>query len=516
MQSRLRVQTENVQFLDKNMLSTYIYNYAEVEKTNDHFEVVPKQIKYTFKTDLRVPKTGIMLVGLGGNNGTTLTAGILANKHKIYWETKKGTHKPNWFGSITQSSTTKIGISGNKEIYLPLKEILPLVDPNDLYISGWDISSVNLADAMKRAQVLDHELQKKLNDYMKSMVPLPGIYYEDFIALNQKERADNVLPGQNKMEHLEKIRKDIRNFKESNKLDKVLVLWTANTERYCEIKTGVHDTAENFLKAIEKNESEISPSSVYAAATILEGCSFINGSPQNTFVPGLIELAQKKNVFIIGDDFKSGQTKFKTVLAEFLVGAGIKPTSIVSYNHLGNNDGYNLSSDKQFRSKEISKSSCVDDILKSNEILYEDDTHIDHTIVIKYNPSTGDTKKALDEYTSEIFMGGSHVLSLYNVCEDSLLAAPIILDLLILTEIFERITWKQEEKQEFKSFHTILSTLGYLCKAPLTDSKAPLINALSRQKAGIENIFKVCAGLPIDDNLLLEYRCNSFLIFQLY
>lgn len=511
MQSRLRVQSENVQFIGNDMLSGYSYNYAEVEKTNDHFEVIPKKSHYTFKTNLKVPKVGIMLVGLGGNNGTTLTAGVLANKHKIYWDTKKGTQKPNWYGSITQSSTTKIGISGSKEIYIPLKEILPLVDPNDLVISGWDISSLNLADAMKRAQVLDVDLQKKLYEHMKKIVPLPGIYYEDFIALNQKQRADNILQGKNKLEHLEKIRKDIRDFKETNKLDKVLVLWTANTERYCDIQMGIHDTTENFLKAIERNEKEISPSSVYAAATILEGCSFINGSPQNTFVPGLIELAEKKQVFIVGDDFKSGQTKFKTSLTEFLVGAGIKPISIVSYNHLGNNDGFNLSSEKQFKSKEISKSSCVDDILKSNEVLYEEDTHIDHTVVIKYNPTTGDTKKALDEYTSEIFMGGTHVFSVYNVCEDSLLAAPIILDLLLLTEIFERISWKQEGGQEFRPFHTILSTLGYLCKAPLTDSKAPLINALSRQKTGIENIFKVCAGLPTDDNLLLEYRCLLFI-----
>ena len=509
MHSRLRVQSPSVQIVDKHLLASYTYSYAEVEKTNDHFEVIPKHIKYTFKTDCRVPKMGIMLVGWGGNNGTTVTAGVIANKKHISWETKKGTREPNWYGSITQCSTTKIGVSGKKEIYMPLKEILPLVDPNDLCISGWDISKVNLADAMKRACVLDYDLQTRLQEHMKNLVPLPGIYYSDFIALNQKERADNILPGANKSEHLATIRKNIRDFKAENKLDKVLILWTANTERYCEVQEGVHDTAENFLKAIERNEPEVSPSSVYAAAAILEGCSFINGSPQNTFTPGLIELAQNKDVFIVGDDFKSGQTKFKTALTEFLVGAGIKPVSIVSYNHLGNNDGFNLSSDKQFKSKEISKSACVDDILKSNEILYDEDPHIDHTVVIKYNPATGDTKKALDEYMSEIFLGGTHTLSLYNVCEDSLLAAPLIMDLLLLTEVFERISWKKEGKPDFKRFHTILSTLGYLCKAPLTDSKAPLINALSRQKAGIENIFKVCAGLPTDDNLLLEYRCNQ-------
>lgn len=241
---------------------------------------------------------------------------------------------------------------------------------------------------------------------MKNFVPLPSIYYEDFIAANQNDRANNVLPGNNKQAHLDRIRQDIRDFKKNNNLDKVVVLWTANTERFSILKEGVHDTAENILKGIANNEDEISPSSIFAAATILEGCSYINGSPQNTLVPGLIELAKQKDVFIVGDDFKSGQTKIKTSLVDFLVGAGIKPKSIVSYNHLGNNDGKNLSSEKQFKSKELSKKSCVDDILGSNKVLYPNSTKIDHEIIIKYVPNAGDTKKAMDEYSSEIFLGG--------------------------------------------------------------------------------------------------------------
>lgn len=123
-------------------------------------------------------------------------------------------------------------------------------------------------------------------------------------------------------------------------------------------------------------------------ASILEGCSFINGSPQNTLVKGIIEMARKKGVFVVGDDFKTGQTKIKTALVDFLVSAGIKPESIVSYNHLGNNDGKNLSSNSQFKSKEKSKKSCVDDMLQSNKVLYPDEPKIDHEIVIKYVPFT--------------------------------------------------------------------------------------------------------------------------------
>jgi myo-inositol-1-phosphate synthase len=167
----------------------------------------------------------------------------------------------------------------------------------------------------------------------------------------------------------------------------------------------VNDSKENLMTAIESSHSEISPSSIFAVASILEDCPFINGSPQNTFVPGVIQLAESKGVFIGGDDFKSGQTKLKSVLVDFLVNAGIKPLSITSYNHLGNNDGKNLSAPQQFRSKEISKSNVVDDMVQANPILYQKDEHPDHIVVIKYCPAVGDSKRALDEYVSEIFMG---------------------------------------------------------------------------------------------------------------
>eukprot|EP01017_Pseudomicrothorax_dubius_P024808 TRINITY_DN2636_c0_g2_i6.p1 TRINITY_DN2636_c0_g2~~TRINITY_DN2636_c0_g2_i6.p1 ORF type:complete len:304 (+),score=63.82 TRINITY_DN2636_c0_g2_i6:272-1183(+) len=239
---------------------------------------------------------------------------------------------------------------------------------------------MNLGDAMRRSEVFEYSLQQALYPHMKGIVPLPSVYYEDFIALNQKDRADNCIAGVSKQEHLNRIREDIRKFKAANKLDKVILLWTANTERFANEVEGINDTAENLLRSIERNETEVSQSTVFAVASILEGCSYINGSPQNTFVPGVIELADKHRVFIVGNDFKTGQTKIKTMLADFLVAAGIKPVSVVSYNHLGNNDGMNLSSESQFKSKEKSKKSCIEDILSSNQILYKDgDTNIDHT-----------------------------------------------------------------------------------------------------------------------------------------
>merc|ERR1719443_2402051 len=249
------------------------------------------------------------------------------------------------------------------------------------------------------------------------------------------------------MAHLEQIRKDIREFKSKNGLDKVIVLWTANTERFASVQSGVNDTAENVLAAIKANEPEISPSTIFAVASIMEKSAYINGSPQNTFVPGVIELAEREDVMIGGDDFKSGQTKMKSVLVDFLVHAGIKPTSIVSYNHLGNNDGRNLQGPSQFRSKEISKSNVIDDVVRSNPILFKEGETPDHCVVIKYIPTVGDSKRAMDEYTSEIFMGGTNTIVMHNTCEDSLLAAPLILDLTILCELMTRVRFRKDGEE---------------------------------------------------------------------
>ena len=263
-----------------------------------------------------------------------------------------------------------------------------------------------------------------------------------------------------------------RSFKADRNLDKVVVLWTANTERFADVLPGVNDTSENLIKSVKVGHAEVAPSTVFAMASILENVPFINGSPQNTFVPGLIDLAEKNGSFIGGDDFKSGQTKMKSALVDFLINAGIKLTSIASYNHLGNNDGMNLSSQRQFRSKEISKSNVVDDMVAANDVLYTAGEKPDHTVVIKYMPAVGDDKRALDEYYAEIFMGGHQTISLFNVCEDSLLASPLIIDLVLLAELMTRIKWRLVTRpdgvaggKEFKSFHSVLSVLSYMLKA---------------------------------------------------
>lgn len=409
------------------------------------------------------------------------------------------------------ASTVKLGNDrhGNS-VYTPMSNMLPLLNPNDIVWGGWDINGTNLGDAMKRSKVLDYDLQQKLYPHMKDITPLPSIYFPDFIAANQGERADNILTG-TKQEQMDQIRKDIKDFKMKNGLDQVILLWTANTERFSAVEEGVNDTAENILSSIEMGEAEVSASTVFAVSSILEGCTFINGSPQNTFVPGVIELARQKKVFIAGDDFKSGQTKMKSVMVDFLVSAGIKPVSIVSYNHLGNNDGKNLSAPSQFRSKEISKSNVVDDMVASNRILFEEDEHPDHVVVIKYVPYVADSKRAMDEYTSEIFMGGKNTIVMHNTCEDSLLATPLIYDLVILGELCARVQVKKEGESEWESFHPVLSLLSYMLKAPLVPNGAPVVNALFTQRCAIVNFMRACLGLAPDNHMTLEHRFESTL-----
>jgi myo-inositol-1-phosphate synthase len=299
-------------------------------------------------------------------------------------------------------------------------------------------------------------------------------------------------------------------FKAENNLDKVIVQWTANTERFSDLIDGINDSADNLIQAIKSGHEEVSPSTVFAVACILEKVPFINGSPQNTFVPGAIELAEKHDAFIGGDDFKSGQTKMKSALVDFLINAGIKLTSIASYNHLGNNDGKNLSSQKQFRSKEISKSNVVDDMVAANNVLYKEGEHPDHCVVIKYMPAVGDDKRALDEYYAEIFMGGHQTISLFNVCEDSLLASPLIIDLVLVTEMMTRIQWKARSDdasaKDYAGFHSVLSVLSYMLKAPLTPPGTPVVNALAKQRAALTNIFRACVGLEPESDMTLEHK----------
>lgn len=523
----VRVNSANVQYGADSITSRYEYLNTHVETVEKdgkkEFIATPTSETYMFKTETKVPKTGLMLVGLGGNNGSTIAAMVMANRHNLSWHTKEGVQNANYYGSIVRASTIRLGMDTKtgKDVNVPFSNVLPMVHPNDFVLGGWDISSLPLDDAMVRAKVLEYDLQQKVKPYVSDLKPLPSIYYPDFIAANQSERADNLIPGQDKWAHVEHLRNDIRSFKQQNGLDKVIVVWTANTERYADIIPGVNDTADNLLASIKSSHSEVSPSTVFAVSCILEGVPFVNGAPQNTFVPGAVELAERHKAFIAGDDLKTGQTRYKTAVIDFLVNAGIKPLSVASYNHLGNNDGHNLNAPAQFRSKEISKSSVIDDAVEASHLLFprkqgkDGKTTVDkpaHCVVIKYMPPVGDQKVAIDDFTSELAMGGRNTIYTVNQCADSTLASPIILDLAILAEFMTRISYAkpsnvaQSNAEQYSGLYSILSLLSYSLKAPLAKPGTDVVNSLTRQRAAVTNFLRALIGLAPESDLMLERR----------
>jgi len=208
------VNSPNVVYTDDEIRSRYTYRTTLVNRAGDgKYVAVPQETVYDFKVDRKIPKLGVMLVGWGGNNGSTVTAGIIANRRGLVWDTREGPRAANYYGSVIMGSTMKLGTDAKtqQEVNIPFHNVLPMVHPNDLVLGGWDISSMNLADAMDRAAVLEPTLKAQVRKEMAGMVPLPSIYYPDFIAANQEDRADNLISGSKAcMAHVEQIRKDIR------------------------------------------------------------------------------------------------------------------------------------------------------------------------------------------------------------------------------------------------------------------------------------------------------------------
>lgn len=520
----LRVVSPNTRYTSEHVYARYEYHTAAVRVGDEEVVARPSTHTYEFRTALAVPRLGLLQVGWGGNNGSTVTAAVVANREGIEWEQRAGRASPNYFGSLTQAATVRLGFDeSGRDVYVPLSCVLPMAKPSELVLGGWDISSMSLADAVDRAGVIEPDLRRQLRPRLRDMRPLRGAYDAAFIAKNQAPRADHVIPG-TKQQQLEQLRADIRNFKAAHALDKAVVVWTGNSERYSALAAGVHDTADNLLAAIRDDHAEVSPSTLYAVAAILEDCPYANGSPQNTFVPGCIELARRRCVPICGDDFKSGQTKMKSVLVDYLVSCGIKVRTMVTYNHLGNNDMYQLTDGAMWKPKSASKSRVIEDIVDANGVLYEQPPpgegaeggdgareRPDHVVVVKYVPFLGDSKRDVSEYTSEAFMGAHYTTIMHNECLDSILCAPLIIDLAVLSELFCRVQYRVVDagKRGFERMDPVLSVLGFFMKLPLTPAGEPIVNALHRQRACIENMLKACVGLPPESQLLLETKCPA-------
>ena len=205
---------------------------------------------------------------------------------------------------------------------------------------------------------------------------------------------------------------------------------------------------------------------------------------------------------------KTGQTKLKSVMADFLISSGLKLTAVASYNRLGNNDGANLDYYNCFRCKEISKASVIDDMVGYNPILYPNNEHSEHIVVIKYVQSVGDSKRALDEYDSVIFCGGKNIISIHNIWEVSLLVAPLMVDIVILLELFTRVKIKDERDETVKDFENMVAIYSFISFLfnPKTPNDTPVINSLFQQRACMENVLRATRGLQPLNNMHLEWK----------
>ncbi len=408
-----------------------------------------------------VPKThgsvGILVIGIGGANGTTMLGGILANRQKTKWYGPKGEGPihANYNGCITQLNSKGVhGGVGYKD------RVQGLADANMAAVGGWDIRPTKLGDALLEGQILDYDLVKQVKEDMNSKYSVFKGYYDPrFIGSSQHETATHILTEKeapNASEALKCIRADIRYFKWKNGVvGHTTVIWSASVEPNCEfcVKGGGLDTAADLLKSIGMSEEErggpLPPSLIYATAAILEGCSFVNGGSQNTMCGGLADLAkQQLGIYCLGTDFKAGQTKFKTAAVEYLRTMGLTPKVIASSNHLGNNDMRNLATADKAR---MAKLRVKHDIFAP----WEED--IDHKVSVMFTEMINDEKRDFVEYTSLGFLSQHHTMVTYTRASDSVLCVPLMIDAAVWCDFFSRRSWQYEN---------VAKALAYLFKVP--------------------------------------------------
>ncbi|MGE5352320.1 MAG: inositol-3-phosphate synthase [Acidobacteriota bacterium] len=368
-------------------------------------------------------KLGVLIAGLNGAVSTTFIAGVLS--------VRKGLGKP--FGSVTQMGTIRLG--NRSENNFPfIKDFVPLAGLNDIVFGGWDIRNENCFESAIEARVLDRRDLELIQEELEEIQPMPGVFEKRFVVnLN----GEYVKTAENKYELAAQIRSDIKNFKKENKLDRLVVIWCGSTEIFLTMN-GVHSDLRKFEEAMKSSHPNISPSMLYAYAALQEGCPFINGAPNlTTDIKALNDLALQKGLPIAGKDFKTGQTLMKTVLAPMLKARLLGLSGWFSTNILGNRDGAVLDDPDSFKTKEESKLSVLDGILQPE--LYPDlYGNYYHKVRINYYPPRGDNKEGWDNIDIFGWLGYPMQLKVDFLCRDSILAAPIVLDLVLLMDLAQR------------------------------------------------------------------------------
>ena len=380
-------------------------------------------------------RLGVLTPGLGAV-ATTFMAGVES--------IRKGHSKP--IGSLTQMATIRLGKRTEQRSPL-IKDFVPLAALDDIVFGAWDPIPDDALTAARKAGVLEERDLLPVADFLKAIKPMPAVFDNKYVT---RINGTNVKTGKTKRDLAELLRQDIRDFKTKHKLDRVVIVWCASTEIF--IKPGPqHATIEQFEKAMERNDDAISPSMLYAYAAIMEGVPYANGAPNLAVdTPALIQLANDKGVPIMGKDFKTGQTWMKTVIAPGLKARMLGLAGWYSTNILGNRDGEVLDDPASFKTKEESKLSVLHDILQPEIYpdLYKDFAHV---VRINYYPPRGDNKEGWDNIDIVGWMGYPMQIKINFLCRDSILAAPIVLDLALFMDFAHRSGMKGI--QEWLSFY---------------------------------------------------------------
>ncbi|MEJ2546667.1 MAG: inositol-3-phosphate synthase [Gemmatimonadota bacterium] len=365
---------------------------------------------------------GILLVGLGAVSTTTI-AGVES--------IRRGLTQP--IGSLTQMSTIRLGKRTEHRSPL-IKDVVPLASLDDVVFGAWDPIPDDAYDSARNCGVLKPEDLDPVADFLKSIRPMPAVFDKAYV---KKLDGTNVKTGKNKYDLGEQLRADIRNFKEKNGCDRLTMVWAASTEVFMK-PTAAHDTVESFEQAMRDDDPAIAPSMIYAWAALSEGVPFANGAPNLTVdIPAMVELAKRNGVPIAGKDFKTGQTLMKTIIAPGLKTRMLGLNGWFSTNILGNRDGEVLDDPESFKTKEESKLGALEYILQPD--MYPDlYSNMYHKVRINYYPPRGDNKEGWDNIDIFGWMGYPMQIKIDFLCRDSILAAPIVLDLALFMDLARR------------------------------------------------------------------------------
>jgi myo-inositol-1-phosphate synthase len=426
-------------------------------------------------------KLGVLTVGMGAV-ATTMMAGVEAARKKIALP----------IGSLTQMGTIRLGKRTEKRIP-KIKDFVPLAELDDLVFAGWDLFKDNAYVAAKKAGVLGREHVEKLKGFLKSLEPMPAAFEQKWV---KNLHPNHVKSSQSKMDLAEQVMADIQQFKQQAGVDRLVMIWCASTEAYTDPQP-VHATLETFEEGLKNNSPDISPSMIYAYAALKLGVPFANGAPHITVdVPALTHLAVKQKVPICGKDFKSGQTFMKTLLAPGIKAKLLGMTGWFSTNILGNRDGEVLDDPDNFRSKEVTKSSVLEHILQP-DLYPELYKGYYHKVRINYYPPRGDNKESWDNIDIFGWLGYPMQIKVNGLYRDSILAAPMALDLVLFMDLAQRCpALARMGIQEWLSFYF---------KSPMCAASVYPEHDIFIQLMKLKNTLRHLRGEQLITHLGLEY-----------